>query len=244
MDRRDFLKKSAVAAAAVAVATTPLGACENIFSKLTGKKMKVLMINGSPRADGNTFIALSEIAKQLNKHGVDTEIVQLGTKPLHCCVACGHCRNGKHCVFDDDPCNEIIDKMATSDALIVGTPTYYGQPNGGVLSVMQRVFYACSENVQNKPAAGVAICRRGGATAAFNSLNMIFQMSNMPLVSSQYWNIVYGCTKGEAASDTEGMQTMRTLADNMAWMLAKIHAGNKPDYPQRESKWQGMNFIR
>ena len=244
MDRREFLKTTAFAAAVTAIATTPLAACDNIFSNLTGKKMKVLMINGSPRADGNTFTALGEIAKQLNKHGVETELVQLGTKPLHCCIACGHCRNGKHCVFDDDPCNEIIDKMASSDALIVGTPTYYGQPNGGVLSVMQRVFYAGSDFTQNKPAAGVAVCRRGGATAALNSLNMMFQLSNMPMVTSQYWNIVYGRAKGEAALDTEGMQTMRTLADNMAWMLARIHAGDSPDYPQHESEWQGMNFIR
>ena len=109
---------------------------------------------------------------------------------------------------------------------------------------MQRVFYAGSDFTQNKPAAGVAVCRRGGATAALNSLNMMFQLSNMPMLTSQYWNIVYGCAKGEAALDTEGMQTMRTLADNMAWILARVHAGDNPDYPQHESERQGMNFIR
>ena len=244
MDRRDFLKKTAMAAAATVVAASPLAAGENIISNFTDKKMKVLLINGSPRANGNTFLALGEIAKQLNKNGVETELVQIGNKPLHCCVACGYCHSNKHCVFTDDLCNEIIDKLAASDALIVGTPTYYGQPNGGVLSLMQRVFFANSANAHNKPAAGVAVCRRGGATAALSSLNMMFQILNMPLVTSQYWNIVYGRDKGEAALDTEGMQTMRTLADNMAWMLRKIHAGGSPDYPQRESEWQGMNFIR
>ena len=244
MDRRDFLKKTAMAAAATVVAASPLAAGENFMNNLTDKKMKVLLINGSPRANGNTFLALGEIAKQLDKHGVETELVQIGNKPLHCCVACGYCRSNKHCVFTDDLCNEVIDKLAAADALIVGTPTYYGQPNGGVLSLMQRVFYANGAAAQNKPAAGVAVCRRGGATAALSSLNMMFQLLNMPLVTSQYWNIVYGCDKGEAALDTEGMQTMRTLADNMAWLLRKIHTGGNPDYPQRESEWQGMNFIR
>ena len=244
MDRRDFLKKTAIAAAATVVAASPLAAGKNFINNLTDKKMKVLLINGSPRANGNTFLALGEIAKQLDKHGVETELVQIGNKPLHCCVACGYCRSNKHCVFTDDLCNEVIDKLAVADALIVGTPTYYGQPNGGVLSLMQRVFYANGATAQNKPAAGVAVCRRGGATAALSSLNMMFQLLNLPLVTSQYWNIVYGRDKGEAVLDTEGMQTMRTLADNMAWMLRKIHAGGNPDYPQRESEWQGMNFIR
>ena len=238
------MKKTAMAAAATVVAASPLAAGENFMNNLTDKKMKVLLINGSPRANGNTFLALGEIAKQLDKHGVETELVQIGNKPLHCCVACGYCRSNKHCVFTDDLCNEVIDKLAAADALIVGTPTYYGQPNGGVLSLMQRVFYANGAAAQNKPAAGVAVCRRGGATAALSSLNMMFQLLNMPLVTSQYWNIVYGCDKGEAALDTEGMQTMRTLADNMAWLLRKIHTGGNPDYPQRESEWQGMNFIR
>lgn len=238
------MKKTAMAAAATVVAASPLAAGENFMNNLTDKKMKVLLINGSPRANGNTSLALGEIAKQLDKHGVETELVQIGDKPLHCSVACGYCRSNKHCVFTDDLCNEVIDKLAAADALIVGTPTYYGQPNGGVLSLMQRVFYANGAAAQNKPAAGVAVCRRGGATAALSSLNMMFQILNMPLITSQYWNIVYGRDKGEAALDTEGMQTMRTLADNMAWMLRKIHAGGNPDYPQRESEWQGMNFIR
>ncbi len=206
--------------------------------------MKVLMINGSPRTSGNTFMALGEAAKTLQSHGIETEIAQIGTKPVRGCIACGQCIEKQlgRCIFDDDICNRIAEKMNFSDALIVGTPVYYGQPNGAVLSVVQRMFFS-GTNVQNKPAAAVCVCRRGGATAAFNTMNMPFQMMNMPVVTSQYWNIVYGRAKGEAALDTEGMQTMRTLAENMAWMLKKIHANGHPDYPERE-EWLGMNFIR
>jgi multimeric flavodoxin WrbA len=145
-------------------------------------------------------------------------------------------------VFDDDICNRVVEKLDTADALIVGSPTYYGQPNGGVLSLIQRMFFSAGAKVQNKPAAAVCICRRGGATTAFQTLNMAFEMMNMPVVTSQYWNIVYGRSEGEAALDTEGMQTMRTLGNNMAWMLKKIHA-DAPQYPERE-EWKPMNFIR
>lgn len=206
--------------------------------------MKVLLINGSPRKKGNTFLALSEVAKTLEQQGIETEIVQIGTKAVRSCVACGQCaakQLGK-CVFDDDICNRIVEKLDTADALVVGSPTYYGQPNGGVLSLIQRMFYSAGAKVQNKPAAAVCICRRGGATAAFQSLNMAFEMMNMPVVTSQYWNIVYGRSEGEAALDAEGMQTMRTLGSNMAWMLKKIHK-DSPDYPERE-EWQPMHFIR
>ena len=206
--------------------------------------MKVLLLNGSANKNGNTFTALSEIAKQLEKNGVESEIMQLGNKPVRGCIACGQCRMKQlgRCVFDDDVCNRIVEKLNEADALIVGSPVYYGQPNGAVMAVLQRAFFA-GANVQNKPAAAVAICRRGGATAAFQTMNMIFEMTNMPIVTSQYWNIAYGRTPGEAKQDTEGMQTMRTLADNMAWLLKKIHANGNPDYPERE-EWQGMNFIR
>ena len=206
--------------------------------------MKVLLLNGSANKKGNTFTALSEIAKQLEKNGVESEILQMGNKPVRGCIACGQCRMKQlgRCVFDDDVCNRIVEKLNEADALIVGSPVYYGQPNGAVMAVLQRAFFA-GANVQNKPAAAVAICRRGGATAAFQTMNMIFEMTNMPLVTSQYWNIAYGRTPGEAKQDTEGMQTMRTLADNMAWLLKKIHADGNPGYPEREP-WQAMNFIR
>ena len=207
--------------------------------------MKVLLINGSAHKEGNTFTALSEIARQLEKQGVEAEIVQLGNKPVRGCIACGQCRTKAlgRCTFDDDVCNRIVEKLDGADALIVGTPVYYGQPNGAVLAVMQRVFFSASSRVENKPAASVAICRRGGATAAFQTVNMMFEMMNMPLVTSQYWNIAYGREPGQAVQDTEGMQTMRTLADNMAWLLKKIHADGDPAYPEREP-WQPMHFIR
>ena len=188
--------------------------------------MKVLLLNGSANKNGNTFTALSEIARQLEKNGVESEIMQLGNKPVRGCIACGQCQAKQlgHCVFDDDICNRI------------------GQPNGAVMAVLQRAFFSGAQ-VQNKPAAAVAICRRGGATAAYQTMNMIFEMMNMPVVTSQYWNIAYGLAPGEVIQDTEGMQTMRVLADNMAWLLKKIHANGNPDYPERE-EWQGMNFIR
>ena len=182
--------------------------------------MKVLMINGSPRPKGNTALALSEIAKQLGKNGIDSEIVWIGNKPVRGCIACGQCaQNGGRCVFDDDVCNQISAKFAEADALIVGSPVYYGQPNGAVLSIIQRAFYSNGSSIAGKPAAAVAVCRRGGATASFETLTLPFQLMNMPVVSSQYWNIVYGREPGQAALDAEGMQTMRALANNMAFLL-------------------------
>lgn len=206
--------------------------------------MKVILLNGSANKKGNTFTALSEIACQLEKNGVESEIIQLGNKPVRGCIACGQCRAKQlgHCVFDDDICNHIVEKINESDALIVGSPVYYGQPNGAVLAVLQRAFFSGAK-VQNKPAAAVAVCRRGGASAAYQTINMMFEMMNMPVVTSQYWNIAYGRTPGEASLDAEGMQTMRTLANNMSWLLKKIHANDAPDYPERE-EWQPMNFIR
>ena len=207
--------------------------------------MKVLLIKGIPRKNGNTFVALSEAAKQLEKNGIETEIVQIGVKPVRGCIACGQCKMKEldKCVFDDDICNCISEKLDSVDALIIGSPVYYGQPNGSVLSLMQRMFFSAGKKVQNKPAAAVCVCRRGGATAAFETMNMPFMMMNMPVVTSQYWNIVYGREEGQAALDKEGLQTMRTLADNMAWLLKKIHAYGNPNYPEREP-WEPMHFIR
>ncbi len=207
--------------------------------------MKVLLINAGPHKNGNTSLALSEVAKQLEKNGVEAEIVQVGVKPVRSCIACGQCRVKELgcCVFDDDICNRVIDKMAECDALVIGSPVYYGQPTGAALSLIHRMFFSAGHLFQNKPAAAVTVCRRGGATAAFQTLNMAFEMMNMPVVTSQYWNIVYGREQGEAALDTEGMQTMRTLADNMAFLLQRIHANGAPHYPERE-EWQPMHFIR
>ncbi|MBQ6964323.1 MAG: flavodoxin family protein [Bacteroidaceae bacterium] len=207
--------------------------------------MKVLLINGSPRKKGNTFLALSEAAKTLKQQGIETEIVQIGVKPVRGCIACGQCKAKQleRCIFDDDICNHISEKLDNVDALIVGSPVYYGQPNGSVLSLIQRLFFSAGAKVQNKPAAAVCVCRRGGATAAFQTMNMPFQMMNMPVVTSQYWNIVYGREEGQAALDAEGMQTMRTMANNMAWLLKKIHADGNLNYPEREP-WEPMHFIR
>lgn len=207
--------------------------------------MKVLLINGSPHKQGNTFLALSEAAKTLAANEIETEIVQIGVKPVRGCIACGQCKQKElgRCVFDDDICNRISEKLDDADALIVGSPVYYGQPNGAVLSLIQRMFFSAGEKVQNKPAAAVCVCRRGGATAAFQAMNMPFQMMNMPVVTSQYWNIVYGREEGQAALDTEGMQTMRTMANNMAWLLKKIHAERELNYPEREP-WKPTHFIR
>ena len=241
MDRRDFIKKATMAAAGAAV-VSPVSA---MLNTVTGKQCKVLMINGSPRPDGNTFCCLKEIETILQKQGIETEIVQIGRKPVRMCINCGGCHepDSKGCVFDDDLCSVITGKMATADALIVGTPVYYGQPNGGVLSLMQRLFFSAGHLVQNKPAAALAVCRRGGATATLQTMNMMFEMMNMPVVTSQYWNIAYGAGKGEVKLDTEGMQTMRTLATNMAFLLQKIHADGDPA-PKRDERPQFMNFIR
>ena len=201
------------------------------------------MINGSPHKQGNTFIALNEIAKQLERQGIESEIVHIGNKAVRGCIACGKCRElpGK-CVFDDDVCNSISAKFAEADALIVGSPVYYGQPNGAVLSIIQRAFFSNGANIAGKPAAAVAVCRRGGATSSFNTLNMPFQMMNMPVVTSQYWNIIYGREPGQAALDTEGLQTMRALANNMAFML-KTTSG-KPFPGRLDEEWAPMHFIR
>ena len=239
MNRRDFIKKSAVAAKAESAGLAGKEAEPVRMSQSDDQAPKVLLVNGSPRRDGNTFCCLEEIEKQLQKHGLQTEIVQIGRKPVRMCINCGGCHQdgAKGCVFDDDMCAVITEKMATADALIVGTPVYYGQPNGGILSLMQRLFYSAGHLVQNKPAAALAVCRRGGATATLQTMNMMF------VVTSQYWNIAYGAGKGEVKLDTEGMQTMRTLATNMAWLLEKIHTdGNTA--PKRDEKHVFMNFIR
>ena len=188
---------------------------------------------------------MAEVAKQLGNEGIESEIVWIENKPIRGCIACGQCKAQSlgRCIFDDDICNRISEKFKESNALIVGSPVYYGQPNGALLSIIQRAFYSNGTNISGKPAASIAVCRRGGATAVFESLNMPFQMMNMPIVTSQYWNIVYGLIKGDAASDTEGLQTMRTLARNMAWLLKSTNGKKAPGRPDEEA-WEAMHFIR
>ncbi|MBQ3657907.1 MAG: flavodoxin family protein [Bacteroidales bacterium] len=233
----------AATAAVATVSTSALASCAEAAG-INVHDLKVLLINGSARRNGNTFTMLSEIAAQLKKHNIDSEIAQLGNRPVRGCVACGQChaQNLGKCVFDDDVCNQLIEKMGECDALIVGSPVYYGQPAGQVLSVIQRMGFAGGAKMQGKPAAAVTVCRRGGATAAFQTLQMPFQMLNMPIVTSQYWNIGYGMTEGEVSKDDEGLQTMRTLADNMAYMLKQFASGTAK-FPERE-RGKFTNFIR
>lgn len=204
--------------------------------------MKVLLINGSPHREGNTFIALCEAARALEAEGIETEIVPIGTKAVQGCIACNRCAELGRCVFNDALYNEVRDKLAGADGLIVGSPVYYAGPNGSLCALLDRVFYSCSERLDYKPAAAVAVCRRGGASATFDRLNKYFTISNMPVVSSQYWNSVHGMLPGEAAQDAEGLQTMRLLGRNMARMLKSgVYAPeNRPEPEERVM----TNFIR
>ncbi len=203
---------------------------------------KVLLINGSPKKSGNTFIALSEVAKTLNEQGIETEIVHIGTRPIRHCIACNKCQenqNGK-CVFDDDLANALSAKAADFDGYVIGSPVYYGQPNGGLMSLVQRMLYSNNAAFAGKPVANIAICRRGGATAAYQTMNMPWMMVNCPIVTSQYWNVAYGLMPGDAAYDGEGMQTMRTLARNLAHIV-KSFDGKVAEQPE---PWIPTHFIR
>lgn len=206
--------------------------------------MKVLMINGSPHEQGCTYTALSEVAQTLKKHEIDSEIIYLGKQPVAGCIACGKCREAGKCVFQDQM-NEVLEKLEEYDALIVGSPVYYAGPSGQITSFMDRLFYAGSGKLKGKPGAAVVSCRRGGATAAFDRLNKYFSINSMPIVTSQYWNQVHGNTPDEVRQDEEGLQTMRTLGENMAWLLKCIEAGKKAGVPmpQYEAKI-ATNYIR
>lgn len=204
--------------------------------------MKVLLINGSPRGEGNTYIALSEVAKTLEAEGVEAEIVSIGAKAVQGCIACGKCAELGRCVFNDALYNKVREKLAEADAIVVGSPVYYAGPNGSLCALLDRLFYSAAPLLRYKPAASVAVCRRGGASATFDRLNKYFTISCMPVVSSQYWNSVHGHAKGEAAQDAEGLQTMRTLGRNMAWVLKSLKNGDQP-MPEREEPIK-TSFIR
>ena len=207
--------------------------------------MKVLLINGSPHQNGNTFLALKEVATALETEGIETEIFWLGNKPTRGCIACVACKTkqlGK-CVFDDDVCNRLVERFAEADAFVVGSPTYFGQPAGALLAVLQRALFSGGAHVAGKPVACVAVCRRGGSTATFQCMNMPFAMINCLIVGSQYWNIAFGREAGQAVQDTEGMQTMRTLGRNMSWVLKNIRREGAALRPPQE-EWQPMHFIR
>ncbi len=188
--------------------------------------MKVLLINGSPHKDGCTFTALSEVAMTLQKHGIETEILYLDKKPISGCVACGCCGRSGECIYND-LVNETIRRLDEFDGIVIGSPVYYSGPSGQLVSFLNRLFYAGSRKMVGKPGAAVVSCRRGGASATFEQLNQYFTVSNMPVVSSQYWNSVHGFSPMDVKKDKEGLQTMRTLGENMAWLLKCIEAGRK-----------------
>lgn len=206
--------------------------------------MKVLMINGSPHNNGCTYTALAEVAAELESNKIETEIVHIGTGSIHGCIACGKCSQLGKCVFSDDSVNEVIEKMQDASGLVIGSPVYYSSANGALFSFLDRMFYA-GDAFAYKPAAAVVSARRAGTTATLDSLNKYFTISQMPVVSSQYWNMVHGNTPDEVKQDLEGMQIMRTLGKNMAWLLRSIEAGKKAGiaYPKREELVR-TNFIR
>ena len=206
--------------------------------------MKVLLINGSPHKNGCTYTALSEIADTLKTEGIESEIFWIGNKPISGCIACKGCLKTGKCAIDDTV-NEFIDLAKDADGFVFGSPVHYAGASGALTSFMDRVFYHKSAGYQGKPAAAIASCRRGGASATFDQLNKYFTICSMPVVSSQYWNMVHGNTPDEVKQDLEGMQTMRTLARNMAWLLKCIEAGKKAgiDLPEHEPKI-ATNYIR
>ena len=207
--------------------------------------MKVLLLNGSPHQYGCTHTALTEVAEELNRLGVETEEIWVGNKPVRSCIGCGGCFQEKKCVFAEDRVNECVEALKNADGFIVGAPVHYAGPAGACTAFLDRVFYGKSSLFAYKPAAAVVSCRRGGASAAFDRLNKYFTISSMPVVSSQYWNAVHGNTPDEVKQDLEGMQIMRTLARNMVWMLRCIEAGKASgvEYPEKEKR-VNTNFIR
>lgn len=217
--------------------------------------MKVLMLNGSANQNGTTFTALTEIGKILNQEGISYEIFQMGGGAVRDCIGCGQCSE-KGCIFAEDGgkitqdgasslVNEFVKKAKEADGFVFGTPVYYAHPSGRVLSFLDRVFYSSGRNFAFKPGASVAVARRGGTSSSLEVLDKYFGISQMPVVGSTYWNMVYGRNGGEAALDEEGMQTMRNLARNMAWMLKCFEAGRnaKIQLPETE-RGSRTNFIR
>ena len=201
--------------------------------------MKVLLINGSPNEKGCTYTALSEVANTLNTNGVETEILYLGKKPIAGCIACGKCWETGKCVFNDKV-NDVLQQLDNYDGIIVGSPVYYAGPSGQLTAFLDRLFFANEARMAGKLGAAVVSCRRGGASAAFDRLNKYFSISNMHIVGSQYWNQVHGFTPNDVRKDKEGLQTMRTLGQNMAYLLKCLDAGKKagiekPTYEPRIS---------
>lgn len=205
--------------------------------------MKVLLINGSPNVHGNTARALEEMRKIFAEENIETEVIEVGNQQIRGCCACQSCYKTKKCVFDD-LVNETAKKFEECDGMVVGSPVYYASANGTLTAFLDRLFYSTHFDKRMKVGAGIAIARRGGCSATFDQLNKYFTISGMPLASSQYWNSVHGAVVGEAEQDLEGMQTMRTLAKNMSFLMKSIALGKeKFGLPEKE-KGQYTNFIR
>ena len=208
--------------------------------------MKVLLINGSSRSNGCTYTALCQIANVLEENGITSEIIHIGNRPVNDCIACGKCRTlDNACIFNDDLVNEVIKKAEEADGFIFGTPVYYAHPSGRILSALDRMFYAGKKAFAHKPGAAIASARRAGTTASIDVLNKYFTISEMPVISSSYWNMVHGNTPEEVMQDLEGLHTMRNLAENMAWVLKCIEAGKSQGIHKPEhTKTVRTNFIR
>lgn len=205
--------------------------------------MKVLIINGSPRVNGNTSIALDEMRKVFEEEGVNVEIVQVGNKDVRGCIACGRCRELGKCVFDD-VVNELAPKFEEADGLVVASPVYYASANATLIAVLDRLFYSTHFDKMMKVGASVVCARRGGCSATFDELNKYFTITNMPIASSQYWNSIHGREQGEADKDEEGKQTMRVLARNMTFLMKSIALGKeKFGLPETEER-MSTHFIR
>lgn len=205
--------------------------------------MKVLLINGSPRAGGNTAIALDEMVLVFKENGVEAEVVQIGNRDIRGCIACGNCRKTGKCAFND-AVNELAPKFEAADGLVVASPVYYASANATLIACLDRLFYSTSFDKAMKVGASVVIARRGGCSATFDELNKYFTISEMPVASSRYWNSVHGREKGQAEEDAEGILTVRTLARNMVFLMKSIALGKeKYGLPEKE-KWQATNFVR
>ena len=202
--------------------------------------MHVLLLNGSPNAEGCTFTALSEIAATLKAESVTSEIFQLGKKPVRGCIACGACRERGACAFQDDALPGLVEAVKRADGIVIGSPVYYAGPNGALCALLDRLFFSAGSFLKGKLGAAVVSCRRGGASASFDRLNKYFTISQMPVVSSQYWNSVHGFTPDDVRKDAEGLQTMRTLAHNLARML-RMEAATPKRTDEEEHLWTSFH---
>lgn len=204
--------------------------------------MKVLLLNGSPNANGCINEGLLIMAKEFEKENIDYEIVQIGKKAIQGCIGCGTCRTKGECVFGDIA-NDIVKKLETSDGFVIGSPVYYSSPNGSLLSLLDRVFYQ-ARNLQFKVGASIVSCRRGGASSTFDMLNKYFSISNMPIASSNYWNMIHGSKKEDVYQDKEGVQTLQILARNMIFLMKSIKLGKENNLEPTIEKKEFTNYIR